>query len=238
MTRTPALAVLSLLVALAALAVAYGSERFGGVVPCALCLVERWPWWLAAGCALLALAVRRRVVLWLVVLCMAGSVAAAGVHVGVERGYWPSPAAGMRRPPPGRRHAGRAAWPPCRRGRPSRATTPPTWSPGLPVSMAAGNGLLAPGVLGLFLAISLPRPPALPGAPVRTEPRMTAQTLPGDPTPTQRPAPHDPCGPTRGSTGPRGSTKASWRCSAAAARAIRCGTCWRRRRCTGRRSPG
>src|ERR1700712_811511 len=91
MTRNPALAALSLLAALAALGAAYGSERLVGLVPCALCLVERWPWWIAGGFALIALVLRRQFVLWAVVLCMIGSVAVAGVHVGVEHGWWRSP---------------------------------------------------------------------------------------------------------------------------------------------------
>ncbi len=45
---TAPLAVLSLGVALGALAVALGSEHYGGLVPCALCLLERWPYRIAA----------------------------------------------------------------------------------------------------------------------------------------------------------------------------------------------
>ncbi len=158
MTRTTSLAAVSLLAAVVALAAAYGSERFGGLVPCALCLVERWPWWAAAACALLALAVRRRIALWLVVLCMAASLAAAGVHVGVEQGAWPSPLPECAAPRlGGGTMAQRLAAMPAR---PSKPCDEPTYLvPGVPVSMAAGNGVLALA-LGLFLAICLSRGPA------------------------------------------------------------------------------
>ncbi len=157
MTRTTALAGLCLIVALSALAAAYGSERFGGLVPCALCLVERWPWWAAAACALLALAVRRRAALWLVVACMAASVAAAGVHVGVEQGWWPSPLPECAAPRLSGSMAQRLAAMP---DTPSKPCDDPTYLvPGVPVSMAAGDGLLALA-LGGVLAICLLRAPA------------------------------------------------------------------------------
>ena len=160
MTRTPVLATLSLLVALGALAVALGSERFGELVPCALCLVERWPYRVAAVLAALALAPWRRPssrwFLWGVVLCMVASVAAAGVHVGVEQGWWPSPLPECAAPNLGSGSiAERLARMPAH---PAKPCDDPTYLvPGLPVSMAAGNGLLAL-VFGLFLAISLVRP--------------------------------------------------------------------------------
>ena len=156
MTRFPVLAGLSLLVAAGALGAAYGSERLGGLVPCALCLVERWPYWIAGAVALLALLVRRRLVLWGVVLCMAGSVAAASVHVGVEQGWWPSPLPECAAPSLGSGSiAERLARMPAL---PAKPCDDPTYLlPGIPVSMAAMNGLLALA-FGLFLAISLARP--------------------------------------------------------------------------------
>ena len=160
MARLTMLAVISLLVALGALAVALGSERYGGLVPCALCLVERWPYRLAALLAAAALVPWRRIgprlFLWGVVLCMAASVAAAGVHVGVEQGWWPSPLPECAAPDLGGGSiAQRLARMPAH---PAKPCDDPTYLvPGLPVSMAAGNGLLAL-VFGLFLAISLARP--------------------------------------------------------------------------------
>jgi disulfide bond formation protein DsbB len=78
----------------AALAVAFGAEWWGGLVPCPLCLVERWPYRAAIAFALIGLvlpASLRRAALALVLLAGLGAVAAAGVHVGVEFGFWPSP---------------------------------------------------------------------------------------------------------------------------------------------------
>ncbi len=162
MTRTPALAAISLLVALGALAVALGSEHFGGLVPCALCLVERWPYRVAAVLAAAALAPWRRVspklFLWGVVLCMVASLAAASVHVGVEQGWWPSPLPECAAPDLGGGSiAQRLARMPAR---PAKPCDDPTYLlPGVPVSMAAMNGILAL-VFGVFLAICLARPAA------------------------------------------------------------------------------
>ncbi|MBN9507862.1 MAG: disulfide bond formation protein B [Alphaproteobacteria bacterium] len=77
-----------------ALAVAFAAEWWGGLVPCALCLAERWPYRVAIALALLGLVLPaglRRVALVLVLLAGLGAVATAGVHVGVELGLWPSP---------------------------------------------------------------------------------------------------------------------------------------------------
>jgi disulfide bond formation protein DsbB len=84
----------SALAAGGALAVALGSEAWGGLIPCALCLVERWPYRAAVLLALLGLVLPRqlaRLLLWLVLLCGLLAIVAAGVHVGVEQGLWPSP---------------------------------------------------------------------------------------------------------------------------------------------------
>ena len=159
MTRLTLLAVLSLLVALGALGVALGAEHYGGLVPCALCLVERWPYRVAALLAAAALVPWRRIgpalFLWGVVLCMAASVAVAGVHVGVEQGWWPSPLPECAAPNLGGGSvAERLARMPAH---PAKPCDDPTFLiPGIPVSMAAANGLLALA-FGLFLAISLAR---------------------------------------------------------------------------------
>ena len=161
MTRTPVLALISLLVAFAALGVALGSEHYGGLVPCALCLVERWPYRIAILFAAIALlpawrGLRPRMALWGVVLCMVCSLAAAGVHVGVEQGWWPSPLPECAAPNLGGGSiAQRLARMPAH---PAKPCDDPTYLlPGIPVSMAAMNGLLALA-FGAFLAISLVRP--------------------------------------------------------------------------------
>lgn len=162
MTRTPVLAALSVLVALGALAVATGSESFAGLVPCALCLVERWPYRVSLVFALASLVPFRRggglrVLLWGVVLCLAASVALASVHVGVEQGWWPSPLPECAAPNlGGGTIAQRLARMPAH---PAKPCDDPTYLlPGIPLSMAAMNGLVAL-VFGVFLAISLRHKP-------------------------------------------------------------------------------
>ena len=88
------LALLSALAAAFALGLAIASERWGGLVPCALCLLERWPYRVAIALGLLASVVPprcARMLLVLVVLTMLVGAALAVVHVGVEQHYWPSP---------------------------------------------------------------------------------------------------------------------------------------------------
>ena len=161
MTQTRALAAMSVLVAGAALLVATGSERVLGLVPCALCLVERWPYRVALVFAAVALLPLRRPslrpALWLVLLCMVASLAAASVHVGVEQGWWPSPLPECAAPTLGSGSlADRLAHMPAR---PAKPCDDPTYLlPAIPVSMAAMNGLLALA-FGTFLAISLLRKP-------------------------------------------------------------------------------
>ena len=168
MAQTRALAACSILVAGAALLAAAGAERALGLVPCALCLLERWPYRVALVFAAVALLpVRRpslRPLLWGVVLCMAGSVALAGVHVGVEQGWWPSPLPECAAPTLGSGSiAERLAHMPAHPAKP--CDDPTDLLPGVPISMAAMNGMLAL-VFGGFLAISLPRKP-----PARSPPR-------------------------------------------------------------------
>lgn len=149
------LALLSALVAAAALGLALASERWGGFVPCALCLIERWPYRVAIVLGLVALVVPPRfgrVLLWLAVLAMLADAAVAFVHVGVEQRWWPSPLPECAAPKfGGGSIAERLAAMPAR---PAKPCDDPTFLiPGLPVSMAAMNLLFALGcavVLGWF----------------------------------------------------------------------------------------
>ncbi len=78
----------------AALGVAFTSEWYVGLVPCALCLVERWPYRALIALALVGLLLPARwarCVLALQLLVALAAVGAAGTHVGVERKLWPSP---------------------------------------------------------------------------------------------------------------------------------------------------
>ena len=88
------LALLSAIAAGFALGLAEASEHWGGLVPCALCLLERWPYRVAIVLSLIAFVVPRQVARWLLVLVVLAVLVGAGiavVHVGVEQHYWPSP---------------------------------------------------------------------------------------------------------------------------------------------------
>src|SRR5579875_982411 len=88
------IALFVLVIAVAALGVAFASQRFLGMVPCELCLWERWPYRVLIVLALAALvapAGLRRLLLWVCVLTFLCGAALAFVHVGVEQGWWPSP---------------------------------------------------------------------------------------------------------------------------------------------------
>jgi disulfide bond formation protein DsbB len=138
-------ALFSLLAAAAALGVAIASEQWGGLVPCALCLLERWPYRIAIGLAAVALVVPRpvaRALLLLVALAMAADAVIAAVHVGVEFQWWPSPLPECAAPHfAGGSIAERLASMPAR---PAKPCDDPTFLiPGLPLSMAAMNLLYA-----------------------------------------------------------------------------------------------
>ena len=96
MQRRPprTLAVFAALGAAAALGIAYAAEIWGGLVPCALCLLERWPYRVVIVLGLLAAIAPRslvRVSLVLAVVALLADAAIAAVHVGVELQWWPSP---------------------------------------------------------------------------------------------------------------------------------------------------
>src|SRR5438045_9751272 len=88
------IALISALAAAFALGLALASERWEGLVPCALCLIERWPYRVAIALGLIASVVPHRwarLLLVLVVLSMLVGTALAVVHGGVEQQYWRSP---------------------------------------------------------------------------------------------------------------------------------------------------
>ncbi len=85
---------LAALAALAALAVAYVAQYVLLLMPCELCLWERWPYRIVAGLGVLAALLPRRparAVLGLALLALLADVGIAGLHVGVELGWWNSP---------------------------------------------------------------------------------------------------------------------------------------------------
>ena len=139
------LAILAALAAAAALGVAFAVEIWGKLPPCALCLLERWPYRAVIVLGLLAAALPRRplrVLLVLAVVCLLADAAIAAVHVGVEMGWWPSPLPECAAPNLGSGSITErlAAMP----ARPAKPCDEPTYLiPGLPFSMAAMNTLFA-----------------------------------------------------------------------------------------------
>ncbi len=129
---------------------AMGAERFLGIVPCALCLLERWPWRVAVVVAVAGLLVPRR--LGWIALALAGFAVAVGAvfaatHVGVEAHFWPSPLPECATPPfAGGSVADMLAHLPARPAKPCDA---PTYIiPWLPVSTAMMNLLASLAYVG------------------------------------------------------------------------------------------
>ncbi|MGB0553267.1 MAG: disulfide bond formation protein B [Alphaproteobacteria bacterium] len=78
----------------AVLGSAYGFQYLGGLQPCALCLYQRWPWWIAIGFGLVAVLLRdnpgiQKAVVALASLAILAGAGVAGFHVGVEQQLWP-----------------------------------------------------------------------------------------------------------------------------------------------------
>jgi MYXO-CTERM domain-containing protein len=145
-----------LIAALAAAAplLAQGSEGWLGLAPCEMCLWQRWPYWAAAGLALLAalLAPARRPLLALAGVAILASGAIGAFHIGVEQRWWPSPLPGCQAP----RGAGPGATLDDLMASLAPAATKPCDAPnylvpGLPVSIPGFNLLYALGLGGLAL---------------------------------------------------------------------------------------
>jgi disulfide bond formation protein DsbB len=142
-----------------ALLVAHGSEAWGELIPCALCLWERWPYRIAALCGVLAALLSgppARALIWLMIAAIAAGAALGFVHVGVEFGWWPSPlpecAAG---PLSMGSIADRLASMPAR---PSKPCDQPVFLiPGLPLSMAAMNFLYALTLAAVLAVVTVER---------------------------------------------------------------------------------
>lgn len=138
------------LAALGALGAAFAAEWWGGLVPCALCLVERWPYRILAMLGVAALFVPSRALFALMLLAALAGVASAVVHVGVEQGAWPSPLPECAAPRLSGSIAERLAAMPAT---PSKPCDEPTYLvPAVPVSMAGLNLLLA---LALSAAVAM-----------------------------------------------------------------------------------
>jgi disulfide bond formation protein DsbB len=144
------------------LGIAIASERWGGLVPCALCLLERWPYRIAIVLGLAAVllpAQYARAALGLLALTMLGGAVLGAIHVGVEWHWWPSPlpecAAQVSR---GGSVAELLARMPAT---PSKPCDDPTYLvPGLKLSMAAMNLIYAGAVAAVAGWIASRRPTA------------------------------------------------------------------------------
>jgi disulfide bond formation protein DsbB len=158
MQRRPprTLAVLVALGAAAALGIAYAAEVWGELVPCALCLVERWPYRVVVVLGVLAAIAPRglvRTLLALAIICLLADAAVAAVHVGVELHWWPSPLPECAAPHlSGSSITERLASMPARPGKP--CDEPSFLIPAIPLSMAAMNLLFALA-FAVVLTISL-----------------------------------------------------------------------------------
>jgi disulfide bond formation protein DsbB len=79
---------------LGSLALLLGALAFqyvGGLAPCPLCILQRWPHGVAIAIGLVLLVWPRR---WLALVAALVVLEGAGVgvyHVGIERGWWPGP---------------------------------------------------------------------------------------------------------------------------------------------------
>jgi disulfide bond formation protein DsbB len=139
------IAIFAALAAAVALAFALALEHWGGLVPCALCLVERWPYRVAIVLGLAAAIAPpslSRILLWLFVLAILAGAAVAFVHVGVEAGWWPSPLPECAAPTfSGGSIAERLSRMPARPAKPCDA--PSYLIPGVPISLAMANLLFA-----------------------------------------------------------------------------------------------
>lgn len=162
MPNRQVVALLGLLAAMMALGGAWVAETQAGLVPCALCLIERWPFRILLAVSALALAwpgVRRLALAAGAVTMLAG--AGLGVmHVGVEQHWWPSPLPECSAPAlGGGTMAQRLARMPARPAKP--CDEPVLLIPGLPISFA-----------GLQLAVALALAAMLATSALRTENRI------------------------------------------------------------------
>ena len=142
---TRAVAMICLVAAGVALGAATLAEQWEGLAPCALCLLERWPYRIAMVLAVVAaLGPPRyaRAVLALLAVTVLADAAIAAVHVGVEFRWWPSPMPECAAPKfSGGSIAERLASMPMRPAKPCDDPSFPV--PGLPLSLAEMNLLFA-----------------------------------------------------------------------------------------------
>ncbi|HZY67169.1 MAG TPA: disulfide bond formation protein B [Devosia sp.] len=91
---------LSFVLGLVTIAGAWGSQLFGGLVPCELCLEQRMAYYWGLPLLALVLLVWNRLPLpvWYILVAVGAAIFAwstymGGYHAGVEWGFWPGPTA-------------------------------------------------------------------------------------------------------------------------------------------------
>ena len=157
MTRASRIAGLCALAAALALGFAFILENRVGLVPCALCLWERWPYRVVIGLGLLGTLIPSlaRVALWLILIALLVGVGMSATHVGVEQGLWPSPLPECMEPRLSGSITDRLSQLPAL---PSKSCEDAVYLiPAVPVSLALGDLLFALA-LAAWVAISLRRP--------------------------------------------------------------------------------
>ncbi len=91
---------LAFVLGLATILGAWGSQVIGGLVPCELCLAQRWAyyWGLPVLALILILWNRLPLNIWYLAMAIAAAIFVwstymGGYHAGVEWGFWPGPTA-------------------------------------------------------------------------------------------------------------------------------------------------
>ena len=150
-----AVAALTLLAAAFALGLALASEYWAGLLPCSLCLLERWPYRITIVLAAFAVVAPRRAIaplLCLAALIMLTNTGLAMIHVGVEQRLWQNPIGECASPNLSGSLAGRLLQ---LSNRPPQPCDRASYLiPFLPLSMAAMNALYA-AVLTAAIALYL-----------------------------------------------------------------------------------
>lgn len=147
-------ALLVALLAAAAPLFAWGSETWFDLVPCELCLWQRWPYWAAAALALGAHFAARRALLWATALASLVAAGIAGFHAGVEFAWWPSPLPGCAAAVGGTGMSVEEMMQALRPVPTKPCDKPAYLIPGVPLSMAALNLIYGLSLAGLALVIA------------------------------------------------------------------------------------
>lgn len=70
---------------------AFGFQHLGGLLPCKMCLWQRWPHGAAVVIGIFAMTLGTRSLAWLGAAATATTGAFGAYHAGVEWGWWPGP---------------------------------------------------------------------------------------------------------------------------------------------------